>query len=117
MPLGLPHPPTAARTFVKGDVITLGMEIATPPAFANGAIELSVRSQTAAAASAPALRRILTLADREAVERPRFFVVDTAPLAAGPYVLRLTLRDGSGKSTETAVLFEVIEPKQAGALN
>jgi VWFA-related protein len=111
VPFGLPHPPTAARAFVKGDVITLGMEIATPPGFANGAIELSVRSQAADAAAPPALRRILTLADREAVERPRFFVVDTAPLAAGPYVLRLTLRDGSGKSTETAVLFEVIQPK------
>ncbi len=111
VPFGLPHPPTAARTFVKGDVITLGMEIATPPTFANGALELAVRSQTAPAAAVPTLRRVLTLADREAVSRPRFFVVDTAALAAGPYVLRLTLRDGSGQSAETAVVFEVIEPK------
>ncbi len=113
VPFGLPHPPTAARTFVKGDVITLGMEIATPAGFANGALELVVRPQAAAPASAPALRRILTLADREAVERPRFFVVDTAALAAGQYVLRLTLRDGSGRSAETAVLFEVIQPPAA----
>jgi hypothetical protein len=106
--LGLPGPPTAARTFVKGDVLTLNAEIATPGDFADGAIELAVTPGTADAT--PVLRRILTLADRETVDRPRLFSVDTSPLAAGPYLLRLTLRDGQGRSTDTAVWFDVVDP-------
>jgi hypothetical protein len=63
----------------------------------------------------PVLRRILTLADRETVDRPRLFSMDTAPLPAGAYVLRLTLRDGRGRSTDTAVLFEVVEAMETVA--
>jgi hypothetical protein len=36
--------------------------------------------------------------------------IDTRALGSGKFVGRLTLRDQSGQSTETVVLFEVIDP-------
>ncbi len=109
IPLGLTGPPTAARTFVKGDVITVGVEvISSARTFTSGAIELGVRPQGAPEGK-PVLQRILTLADRAAIDRPRLFQVNTAELTAGAYVLSLTVRDTSGKAADTAVLFEVIE--------
>jgi VWFA-related protein len=116
--MGLTGPPTAARTFVKGDVITVGMEIHTSPrAFTSGAVELAVRPQAAAAGSKPVLQRILTLADRAALDRPRLFQINTAELAAGAYVLRLTVRDSTGRSAQTAAMFEVVEQKATGTTN
>jgi hypothetical protein len=100
------------RTFVKGDEITLNAELNTPADFAAGAVELAVTPDTPGAT--PVLRRILTLADQATARQPRLFRVDTTPLAAGPHVLRLTLRDGRGRSTETTVAFEVIPPRATG---
>jgi VWFA-related protein len=109
IPLGLTGPPTAARTFVKGDVITIGVEIGTPRAFTTGAVDLAVAPLAGDTARPPVLQRTLTLADRTAVDQPRLFVVNTAELAAGPHVLHLTVRDAEGKSATTTVLFEVVE--------
>jgi VWFA-related protein len=110
IPLGLMGPPTAARTFVKGDVITVGMEVHTSPrTFTSGTLELAVRPQSADRAGKPVLQRVFTLADRAAVDHPRLFQVNTADLGAGAYALRLTVRDAAGKSAETAVLFDVVE--------
>jgi VWFA-related protein len=111
VPLGLPGPPTAVRRFVKGDELTLNAELNTPADFTNGAIELNVVPGTPDGAGTPVLRRILTLADQATAGQPRLFKVDTTALAAGPYLLRLTLRDGRGRSAETTVAFEVIEPR------
>jgi hypothetical protein len=110
MALGLPGPPTTARTFVRGDVITVGAEIGVPKEFTNGAVRLSVRPQTAGPETPPLLARRVELVDRAAAERPRAFAVDTAALGAGQFMLRLMVEDERARQAETAVLFEVVEP-------
>jgi hypothetical protein len=107
--LGLPGPPTTARTFVKGDVITLGAEIGVRRDFTSGAVELTVHEQTAAKDAPPVLTRPVQLADRAAAEQPRAFAIDTAALGPGQFVLRLAVRDQENRRAETAVLFEVVE--------
>jgi hypothetical protein len=106
--LGLPGPPTTARTFVKGDVITVGAEIGAPRDFAKGSVQLTVHPQTAAKDDLPALTRTIELADRTAALQPRAFAVDTTALDAGAYVLRLSVRQGDD-TAETAVLFQVVD--------
>ena len=108
--LGLPGPPTTARTFVRGDVITVSADLATPDSFKQGTLHLTVRSQTATADSAPPLlERTVTLADREAAHQVRAWPVDTSVLGVEEFVLRLTVRDARGRSAETGVLFEVVD--------
>jgi VWFA-related protein len=109
MSLGLPGPPTTARTFVKGDVVTVSAELGVPRDFTQGTVELTVKPQTADPASVPLLRRTVALADRAAVDQPRAFGVDTALLDAGPYVLRLALQGHEHHRVETAVVFEVVD--------
>ena len=105
-PTGLP---TTARTFVKGDVITVGAEIGLRRDFKQGAVHLTVLPQTAAKDAPPVLTRTVELADRAAGEQPRAFAIDTTALGPGQFVLRLTVRDQEDRSAETAVLFEVVE--------
>ncbi len=107
--LGLPGPPTTARTFLKGDVITLGAEIGVRRDFVRGTVDLALRSQTASPDAPPVLTRSVELPDRAAADAPPAFAIDTAALAAGPYVLRLTVRDSEQRSAGTAVLFDVVE--------
>jgi VWFA-related protein len=109
MALGLPGPPTTARTFVKGDVITVGAEIGVRRNFTRGFVQLVVHTQTADKDATPLLTRTIEFADRAAADQPRAFAVDTSALGAGQYLLRLVVRDADGKSAETAVLFEVVE--------
>ncbi len=94
--LGLPGPPTTARTFIKGDVITVSAEVGAPRNFTQGTVELTVKSQAADATAAPLLQRSIDLTDRAAVDQPRAWAVDTAGLGAGQFVLRLTVRDKEG---------------------
>ncbi len=108
--LGLPGPPTTARTFVRGDVITVGAEIGVRRDFKAGAVQLTLHAQTAAKGSPAVLTRTIELPDRPAAEQPRAFAIDTTALGAGQFVLRLTVRDQDNRSAETAVLFEVVEP-------
>jgi hypothetical protein len=107
--LGLPGPPTTARTFVRGDVITVGAEIGLRRDFKQGAVDLTVHTQSAAKDAPPVLTRTLAFADRAAAEQPRAFAIDTAALGPGQFVLRLAVRDQENRRAETAVLFEVIE--------
>jgi hypothetical protein len=109
MALGLPGPPTTARTFVRGDVITLGAEIGLRRDFTSGAVELTVHDQSAEREAPPVLTRTVALTDRAAAEQPRAFAIDTGMLGAGQFVLRLTVRDQENRRAETAVLFEVVE--------
>jgi hypothetical protein len=109
--LGLPGPPTTARTFVKGDVMTVGAELGVRRDFTSGAVDLTVHPQAAARDALPVLSRTLELADRTAAEQPRAFAVDTAVLDAGQFILRLAVRDQEGRRAETAVLFDVVEPQ------
>jgi hypothetical protein len=113
--LGLPGPPTTARTFVKGDVITVGAEIGLRRDFKQGAVQLTVHPQTAARDAPPVLTRTVELTDREAAEQPRAFAIDTTALGAGQFVLRLAVRDQADRTADTAVLFEVIEPAAPSA--
>jgi hypothetical protein len=113
MSLGLPGPPTTARTFVKGDVITVSAELGVPRDFTQGTVELTVKPEAAGPASAPLLRRTVDLADRAAVDQPRAFAVDTAVLSPGQYVLRLSVQDHENGRAETVVLFDIVpEPSQ-----
>lgn len=114
IPLGLTGPPTAMRTFVKGDVITIGAEIGTPQSFTKGAVDLAVAPRTGDTAGPPVLQRTLILADRAAVDRPRLFIVNTAELAAGSYILRLTVRDAEGKSVATVVILTLSRNRTVG---
>ncbi len=107
--LGLPRPPTTARTFVKGDVITVGAEIGLRRDFKQGVMQLIVHSQTAAEDAPPMLTRTVELADRAAAEQPRAFAIDTTALGPGQFVLRLFVRDQEDRTADTAVLFEVVE--------
>jgi len=113
--LGLPGPPTTARTFVRGDVITVGAEIGVRRDFKAGAVQLAVHAQTAARDTAPLLKRAVDLADRPAAEQPRAFAIDTTALGAGQFVLRLAVRDQYERTAETAVLFEVVEQTTGAA--
>jgi hypothetical protein len=107
--LGLPGPPTTARTFVKGDVVTLGAEVSVRRDFTSGAVELTVHDQSAEREAPPVLTRTVALTDRAAAEQPRAFAIDTGVLGTGQFVLRLAARDQEKRRAETAVLFEVIE--------
>jgi VWFA-related protein len=112
--LGLPGPPTTARTFVKGDVITVGAEIGLRRDFKQGSVQLTLHSQAAATDAPRLLTRAVELADRAAAEQPRAFALDTSALGSGQFILRLTVRDQEDRSAETAVLFEVIEQQTLG---
>ena len=107
--LGLPGPPTTARTFVKGDLVTVGAEIGVRRDFTRGAIQLTVHPQESAADAPPVLSRTLELADRAAADQPRAFALDTTALSAGRFILRVVVGDQEGRRAETAVLFEVVE--------
>jgi hypothetical protein len=111
--LGLPGPPTTARTFVTGDVITVGAEIGVRRDFRSGAVQLSVHSPHAAKDALPLLTRTVDLPDRANADQPRAFAIDTAVLGAGQFVLRLSVRDHQARQAETVVLFEIIEPASA----
>lgn len=115
MALGLPTPPTTARAFVQGDVITVAAEIGTRREFTAGAVELTVHEQSAPRETPPLLTRSVELADRATAEHPRAFAIDTTGLGAGQFVLRLAVRDQENRRAETAVLFEVLEPQVQSA--
>jgi VWFA-related protein len=107
--LGLPGPPTTARRFVRGDVISVGAELGVPRDFVQGVVRLTVESQQAGAGAPPILTREVPLPDRAAADPVRVFAIETAALGVGPFVLRLVLEDQQGRHTDTAVLFEVVE--------
>jgi hypothetical protein len=106
--LHLPGPPTTARTFVSGDVVTVGAGIVIPQSFARGAVRLAVHAQDEMD-EAPRLDRTVELPDRATATQPRVWTLPTRALGAGQYVLRLTLQDDRGQEARTAVLFEVVE--------
>jgi VWFA-related protein len=106
--LHLPGPPTTARTFVSGDVVTVGAGIVIPQSFARGAVRLAVHAQDEMD-GAPRLDRTVELPDRATATQPRVWTLPTRALGAGQYVLRLTLQDDRGQEARTAVLFEVVE--------
>jgi VWFA-related protein len=107
--LGLPGPPTTARTFVQGDVVSVGAELGVRRDFVQGVVRLTVESQQAAAEAPPLLARTVALFDRAAVDQPRVFAIDTDALGAGQFLLRLVLEDQGGRQVDTAVLFEVVD--------
>jgi hypothetical protein len=106
----LPTPPTTARTFVRGDVLTLSAGLNTPQDFTTGAVRLTVRAAAAPADAPPLLDRTTDLTSREVAHQPRAWVIGTSALPAGEFVLRLTLRDARGRRVDTAMMFEVMEP-------
>jgi VWFA-related protein len=106
--LNLPGPPTTARTFVSGDVVTVSAGVVIPPSFARGAVRLTVHAQDDVD-GVPRLDRTIELPDRAAATQPRVWTLPARALGAGRYVLRLTLHDDRAQEARTAVLFEVVE--------
>ncbi len=103
--LGLPGPPTANRTFVKGETVTVVAEIGVSRDFVRGALELALtRLQDD---GVPIRSWAVDLPDAAAAVLPRPVDVDTATLDAGKYILQLTVRDND-KSASTAVVFDVV---------
>jgi VWFA-related protein len=107
--LSLPTPPTTARTFVLGDVLTVSADVATPRRFRNGTMRLTVHEQHAAAEDSPLWDDATMLADRADAHRPRAWTVNTAALGPGKFILRLSVFDDDDRTAETAMLFEVVE--------
>jgi hypothetical protein len=114
--LGLSAPPTTMRTFPRGTEITISADVATPASFRGGTIRMTVRPERATGDSPPALDRTTTLADRPSAERAHAWTIDTSALGAGRFVLRLTLRETSGASADTAMLFDVRDPAEVPAV-
>jgi VWFA-related protein len=107
--LSLPTPPTTARTFVPGDVLTVSANVATPRRFRNGTMRLTVHEQHAAAEDSPLWDDATILADRTEAHRPRAWTVNTAALGPGKFILRLSVFDDADQTAEAAMLFEVVE--------
>jgi hypothetical protein len=103
--------PTTARTFIRGDVITLSAGVSTPKNFTTCTLQLTVHPQEPTESAKPSLfDRTIEVASRDAAEQPRAWVLDTSVLTPGAFVLRLTLRDAGGRSANTAVLFDIVSP-------
>lgn len=106
--LELPSPATTARTFTRGDVITVSSGVIVPPTFSQGLIRLAVHAP-GDAAGAVRLERTTRLPNRATAGQPRAWTLDTQGLGTGQFVLRLTLQDDRGSEAESALLFEVVE--------
>ena len=109
MVLGLPTPPTTARTFVLGDVLTVSADVATPRGFRHGTMRLTVHEQTVPSPDqAPVWDDAVVLADRADAHRTRPWTLHTTAIGAGKFILRLTVVDDDRRSADTAVVFEVV---------
>ena len=100
-------PPSAARTFVAGDVVTGRADIQVPAA-PGLEIVVTAAIERAGGASTPPARRTITGESRPHTE-PIVHTFDTAVLGPGHYVLRFVL-DGGGSDgrIERAVPFEIV---------
>jgi VWFA-related protein len=108
--LGLPTPPTTARRFVAGDVMTVTADVVTPRNFTTGTLRLTVHEQTAHPDDRPPLLdQVVELPDRTAAHEVRPWTIHTAHLGPGAFVLRLTLRESRGGFADSAVLFDVVD--------
>ena len=112
--LGLPTPPTTARTFVEGDVLTITADVATPRGFRHGSMRLTVHEETASPDDPPLWYDANVLEDRGAAHTLRPWRLDTSALGAGTFVLRLRVFDHRDRWAETSMPFEVV-PAPAGA--
>ncbi len=110
MVLGLPSPPTTARTFVLGDVLTVSADVATPRGFRHGTMRLTVHEQSAASPDqTPMWDDAVALTDRADAHRTRPWTVHTSAIGAGKFILRLTVVDDDHRSAETAMLFDIVD--------
>jgi hypothetical protein len=109
MVLGLPAPPTTARVFVLGDVLTVSADVVTPRGFRDGTMRLTLHDQSSPSPDqTPLWDDAVVLTDRADAHRTRPWTVDTTAIGPGRFVLRLTVVDDDRRSAETAVLFEVV---------
>jgi hypothetical protein len=105
--LGLSAPPTTTRSFPVGTEITVSADMTTPQSFSDATLRMTVRPQDAPEDSAPVLDRTTTLVDRQTADRTHAWTIGTDVLGPGRFVLHLTLREASGRSAETTMLFDV----------
>jgi VWFA-related protein len=107
--LNLPTPPTTARTFMLGDVLTVSADVATPRRFRHGTMRLTVHAQAAQPEDSSLWDDATVLADRADAHRVRSWTVNTDALGPGRFILRLAVFDNGDRTAETTMLFEVVE--------
>jgi hypothetical protein len=102
----LQTPPSAARTFVAGDQITVALEAYIPASIASADIAAEVEDAQGVRRS---VDRKTVVGQRRAHTESAVFGIDTARLAAGPYVLRIDAT-AAGDSTPITrrVPFDVV---------
>jgi hypothetical protein len=100
-------PPSAGRTFVAGDQITVAVEV-YPPASAPSA-DLEAETEDAQGQRRALIKTTVAAAPRQTRVEPVVFPIDTLLLAPGRYVLRIVVRAASGGDpVQRQVPFEII---------
>ena len=100
-------PPSAGRTFVAGDQITVAVEV-YPPASAPSA-DLEAEIEDAQGQQRALIKTTVAVAPRQTRVEPVVFPIDTLLLAPGRYVLRIVSRAASGGDpVQRQVPFEII---------
>lgn len=103
----LPTPPSAARTFVRGDRVTAAVELYSAETAERG-VELVAEVLTARGATVLTANGTSHTTDSTAGARAVGFTVDTSPLAPGEYVLRIASVTPAPDRLERRVPFDVI---------
>jgi hypothetical protein len=100
-------PPSASRTFVAGDQITVAVEV-YPPASAPSA-DFEAEIEDAQGQRRALIKTTVAVAPRQTRVEAVVFPIDTLLLAPGRYVLRIVSRAASGGDpVQRQVPFEII---------
>ena len=102
----LPTPPTAARAFVAGDQITAAVEVYRQGTPGAGATLVARIDRGDGSPSGFEQRRVVQASGPGS--EPIGFPIDTAKLAAGRYVLRVSLEGAGAEPVQRAVPFEIV---------
>ena len=106
LPSKIGTPPSAVRSYVRGDRVTALAEVYAPAA---GEIEVTARVEALDGRSKMrAAQRVATGAAKGPAPQASF-TIPTQALAPGRYVLHLTAKPQSGDPAERRVPFEVID--------
>ena len=103
----LQAPPSAARTYVRGDRISASVEVFVPSA-RQGNVRVTARLEHPDGRFAGYTDRYVLAAAAQARREDVGFTLDTAAVAPGPYVLRVKLEGMGSAPQEQAVPMEIV---------
>jgi VWFA-related protein len=103
----LQAPPSAARTYVRGDRIAASVDVFVPSA-RQGTVIVTARLEHPDGRFAGYTDRYVLASAAQARKEDVGFALDTATVAAGRYVLRVKLEGMGSAPQEHAVPFEVV---------